>query len=111
MNDNWLLNLRGWTPEGRPIIRNKDGSFSTERTITVTEPGINYGMPTNIPTMFGGMSVSPEEAIQRIMRMNGFDPDTMNYMRSYTSIPEAESAAQTRSNNLNQLLNWVNSLK
>lgn len=39
---------------GRPIIRNEDGSFSTEESITVTDERLNGGRPTNIPSIWGG---------------------------------------------------------
>lgn len=34
------------------FVQNRDGSRSTERTITVTHPLLNNGKPTNIPTIF-----------------------------------------------------------
>src|SRR4030095_10345365 len=40
----------------QPIV-NPDGSVTTERSITVTEPGLNTEAPTNIPTVWGGRVV------------------------------------------------------
>ena len=87
----------GETEEGRPIVRNADGSVSTERTITVTEDGINNGRPTNIPTMYGGRIVDEATAIQIISDNNGVDPDTGKKLSSFASINEAENAAEARS--------------
>lgn len=44
----------------RPIIRNKDGTFSTEKTITVERDGRFF----NIPTIINGREVSPKLAIE-----------------------------------------------
>jgi hypothetical protein len=88
------------TSEGRPIVKNEDGSVSTERTITVTDERINGGKPTNIPTMFGGKQVSEEEAIERIARAGGKDPETGRPLPGYNSIEEAVKAAKERSENL-----------
>ncbi len=44
----------------RPIINNKDGSYSTERSITV---GMD-GKFINIPTIIDGKEVTPDEAIE-----------------------------------------------
>lgn len=90
----------GTTPEGRPIIQNPDGSVSTERTITVTHPSINDGKPTNIPSIYGGKSVSEQEAIKIISENKGVDPETGRKMVGYTSIEEAEEAAKKRSSSI-----------
>ena len=45
----------------RPMIDNNDGSFSTERTITVGMDGRHY----NIPTIWDGKEVSEDEAISK----------------------------------------------
>ena len=50
----------GKTSEGRVIVENEDGSFSTERSETVEIDG----MFVNIPTMFGGKVVDVQEAVQ-----------------------------------------------
>lgn len=88
------------TPEGRQIVDNEDGSFSTERTITVTDPRINSGRPTNIPSMFGGQQVSQDLAIDAITRNNGVDPETGRTLEGFDSIDEAVAAAQQRSESL-----------
>ena len=83
---------------GRQVVKNPDGSVSTERTITVTHPRINNGLPTNIPSMFGGKEVSEDEAIEIIIRAGGFDPETGRYLPGFNTIEDAVKAAQQRSN-------------
>jgi hypothetical protein len=89
--------VQGKTGEGRPIIKNPDGSVSTERTITVTHQSINGGRPTNIPSMFGGKEVSEEEAVKRIAAAGGKDPETGKNLPGFNSIQEAVEAAEGRS--------------
>lgn len=95
----------GTTPEGRPIMRNADGSVSTERSITVEIPEINGGKPTNIPTMFGGREVQPDEAIRKIIEAGGRDPETGRVLPGYASNEEAENAARGRSQAIGATVN------
>lgn len=85
------------TAEGRPILRLPGGDIETEKTITVTDPRINGGQATNIPSIYGGKHVSEDEAIQIIAKNKGVDPDTKQPMVGYPSIAEAERAAVARS--------------
>ncbi|MBP7482195.1 MAG: hypothetical protein KA788_06655, partial [Lacunisphaera sp.] len=85
----------GKTDEGRPIVKNPDGSVSTERSVTVEIDG----KWVNIPSMFGGKEVSEEEAVN-IMQQNGMvDPETGRTMPTFNSLEEAETAARARSEN------------
>jgi hypothetical protein len=69
----------GKTSEGRPILANPDGSFSTERTTTILDAGQWY----NIPTIFNGKAVSERQAVD-IMRKNKYvDPDTGRQILGY----------------------------
>lgn len=86
----------------RPPVQNRDGSVSTERSITVTDPRLNDGRPTNIPSMFGGREVSQDEAIERIVRAGGKDPETGRSLPAFDSIEEAVAAAKARSERLGQ---------
>src|SRR5688500_10951296 len=45
----------------RPILDNGDGSYSTEESITVTDPRLNGGRPTNIPSIWGGRRTGNED--------------------------------------------------
>ena len=94
----------GKTPEGRPVVLNDDGSVSTERTITISHPGINSGRYTNIPTMFGGKEFSPEVSILKIIKHKGIDPDTGISLPGFGDVRQAEIAAQKRSKELGKLL-------
>ena len=96
--------ILGKTPDGRPIILNEDGSISTERTITITDPRINKGLPTNIPTMFRGKEVDPELAIKIIEKYGGIDPETGKKLPAFKTIKEAEKDAIKRSQELGILI-------
>ena len=74
-------------------IQNPNGSITTERSITVTEPGLNGGRPTNIPTVWSGRVVSDDEAIDNAINSGRRWP-------SYNTIDEAVSAAEERTNDL-----------
>jgi len=88
---------------------NPDGSFSTERSITVTDPRLNDGKPTNIPTLVKGQS---KENIERILS-GDMDEDIEETailraiervkqgqkLPSYSTIEEAVKAAMQRSEN------------
>lgn len=81
------------TKEGRPVIDNGDGSFSTEKTQTFQFDGKYY----NVPTIYGGKQVSSDEAAN-IISANGFiDPDTGRKLTPYSSLDEAKKAAEERS--------------
>ncbi len=82
---------------GRPLQSIGDGKFESERSITVQHPSINAGQPTNIPSIFGGETVTEAEAIANIVDSGGVDPETGRALPSFPSIPEAEAAAIQRS--------------
>lgn len=84
-------------PPGRPRVQNNDGSFSSELSATVTDPRLNAGQPTNIPTMFSGRQESEDAAIQRIIDAGGVDPETGRQLSGFDSTPEAVDAARARS--------------
>jgi len=88
------------TGEGRPIFKNQFGDSVTERTITVTDPGINQGRPTNIPTVSGGKFLSDRDAINSIISAGGKDPITGRALQGFDSIDEAVTSAKSRSANL-----------
>lgn len=89
-----------YTSLGRPTIINVDGTRSTERNITITDPRINQGRPTNIPSLYGGKEVSEEEAIQIIAANKGIDPETGRLMVGFDSVEDAIHAAKVRSEEL-----------
>ena len=63
----------GKTDEGRLIVKNPDGSVSTERSITEQIDG----KWMNIPSMYGGKEVSPDEAVDIIRKNKGVDPESI----------------------------------
>ena len=73
--------------KSRPMIGNADGSFSTEKTITVEIDGKFF----NIPTIVNGKEVSEDEAVSL------FRDGKNQAVGSYNSIAEAEAAAEARS--------------
>jgi len=90
------------TASGRPLVGNDDGTFSTERSITVTDQRINNGLPTNIPSMFNGQQVPEDEAINKIVQAGGVDPENGRQLEGFKTIDEAVSAAKARSHSLDQ---------
>jgi hypothetical protein len=72
-----------------PGILNKDGSISTERSITMDVPGVGW---VNMPSIYFGRKLTPEQSVDYYLRgmfTNAFGP--------FTSLQDAESAAELRS--------------
>jgi len=72
----------------RPILKNADGSFSTERTITVERDGRWF----NVPTIIDGERHDEREISQRFE-----DGEDLPTVGEFASLEEAEQAAQSRS--------------
>jgi len=83
----------GKTDEGRLIVKNPDGSVSTERSITEQIDG----KWMNIPSMYGGKEVSPDEAVDIIRKNKGVDPETGRVLPKFNSMQEALKEAERRS--------------
>ena len=79
------------THDGLPARKNADGSYSTEVSITVTDPRLNEGKPTNIPSLWGGKEVDEETAVKNAIKSG-------NKYKSFDSINEAVESAKARSN-------------
>lgn len=79
------------THDGFPARKNADGSYSTEVSITVTNPKLNGGKPTNIPSLWGGKEVDENTAVENALA-------TGKKYESFPTIPEAVAAAKERSN-------------
>lgn len=76
----------GYLPEGRPIVRNPDGSVSTHRNI-----GVGLGdQEFLLPTMYGGGQVSPDTAVDIARRTRGMDPETGQPFPRFQSPGELE---------------------
>jgi hypothetical protein len=67
-------------------IKNRGGSVSTERTITI---GVN-GQFMNVPTIINGKQRSPEEAIQNALK-------NKQKFKKFKTRTEATTAAKRRS--------------
>ena len=80
------------TFEGRAVVKNPDGTWSHERTITI-EAG---GKHMNIPTMFGGKEVPPDKAVEIMRKNNWVDPDTGKKVPTFTSQKAAVEAAEKK---------------
>jgi hypothetical protein len=72
---------------GKPIVQNADGSFSTERTITVEADGRHY----LIPTIVDGKARPPDEAVEL------WKKGTNKAVGDFATAAEAETAAKARS--------------
>lgn len=78
------------THDGLPAVVNADGSRSTELTITVTDPRLNAGRPTNIPSLWGRKVLDESGAVAAAVKSGRAFP-------SFKSIDEAVTAAKARS--------------
>jgi len=79
---------------GRPILHNPDGSISTEESITITDPRLNAGAPTNIPSIWNGRrTASEDEAIAAALASG-------QQFQSFPTIDDAVAAAKARSEGL-----------
>lgn len=79
------------THDGLPARQNADGSQSTELSITVTDPRLNGGKPTNIPSLWGGQVVDNDTAVTNALA-------TGKPYQSFGTIDQAVASAKARSN-------------
>ena len=87
----------GRTGEGRKVFQGSRGRFS-EKSLTVTNPRINKGQPTNIPTVSAsGRVMGEKQAAKAVIRAGGKDPVTGRKLRGHGSIKAAVNAAKRRS--------------
>jgi hypothetical protein len=78
--------------ESRALL-NANGTISTENSVTGNDPRFP-GQYYNFPTIWGGKQINPDDALVRAM----LGEKRGQFSRpSYGSIPEAEEAAQLRS--------------
>lgn len=68
----------------RPKVRNPDGSYSTVKTITITD---NEGRGINIPTVVDGTVLDPKQAIEHFKK-------TKQHLGVYKTQEDAMNAAQ-----------------
>jgi hypothetical protein len=94
---------QGVLPDGRHIVRNGSNSergpgYSTRFQMTEKIPGFGW---MNLPTMYQGLQVSPDEAVDIIRKNNGVDPDTGNPLPVFPSLETAVTAAERMSKSTN----------
>lgn len=90
-----------FTTEGRPMYHNNFGGESSEYSIGVKDERINNKALTHIPSIYDGRILNQEDAIQRVVDANGYDPLTGRFIepggdpearsRSIVGIPRTES--------------------
>lgn len=78
------------THDGHAPLDNPDGTQSTEISITVTDPRLNGGKPTNIPSLWERKVVDEDTAVTNALRSG-------KRYRSFNTIEEAVAAARARS--------------
>lgn len=87
----------GRTYGGRHVLRNPDGTFATEESLTVNDPRLNRGAWTNLPSIWGGRRFDEDAAVELARRSGETYP-------SFGTLEEAEAAAQARTEGLGREL-------
>ena len=80
---------------GRPRLPNEDGSFSTERTITVPLGGRWY----NVPTIIDGVEY-PEDLVAKMFAMGRVAP-----VGEFPTVEQATRSASARSGYIDRMRN------
>jgi len=80
----------------RPRIPMGDGSYATEYSITVTDPRLNDGRPTNIPSIWGGQFLGDDAAVENAVQSG-------QTFAAFDTIAQAERAAERRSQMLGEI--------
>lgn len=101
-NSPMLGNQKGWQPgigapidRSRPILENNDGSFSTERTITVQG---RDGQWYNLPTIINGKAYDPAQ-VQQAFEGGQNIPN----VGVFKTLQQAEQAARARSSEIGRV--------
>ena len=87
------------TQYGRKVYKDQFGAIHSESTTTIESP---EGGWMNIPVIYNGRYVSPDQARAIIIKNGMVDPETGEKVQSYESIPKAEEAAKQRMRTLNK---------
>lgn len=82
---------------GRPILRTPSGDVATEMGITVMDPRLNGGKPTNLPSIWGGKSLGDRDAVTAALNSG-------QKFAAYKSIPAAVKASKEHSAELGRYL-------
>lgn len=95
-----LTSIGKKTKEGRPIYKNQEGESVSEYSTTENVPEL--GGWINLPTVYDGGFVSPDEAVQRAIDTQGHDSVTGRKLNVFNNMSEAVNAAKNRSKSLSQ---------
>jgi len=88
-------------------IKNPDGSLTTEFSMTLRDPR-DRSKWVNIPSVFNGRVVTPQEAVDIIFGKNkGVDPESGQEVKTFKTAKEAVRAAKARSNALGKIMDII----
>lgn len=94
----------GKTSQGKPVVKNPDGSVSTHRMATV---GVDSGA-MNLPTMYGGKRYSVQEAFKIAQKNKFVDPDTGERLQVHKSEAAARADYELRQHRqIDRDASWV----
>lgn len=79
------------THDGYPAVQLENGSHMTEYSITVTDPRLNNGRPTNIPSLWERKIVDQDTAVDKALK-------SKKEYKSFDTIEEAVSDSERKSN-------------
>jgi len=79
------------THDGYPAVKLEDGSHMTEYSITVTDPRLNNGRPTNIPSLWERKIVDQDTAVNKAIQ-------SKKEYKSFDTIRDAVSDSERKSN-------------
>jgi hypothetical protein len=79
------------THDGYPAVQLENGSHMTEYSITVTDPRLNGGKPTNIPSLWERKIVDQNTAVEKALQ-------SKKEYKSFDTIKEAVSDSERKSN-------------
>ena len=79
------------THDGYPAVQLENGSHMTEYSITVTDPRLNNGRPTNIPSLWERKIVDQNTAVDKALQ-------SKKEYKSFDTIKEAVSDSERKSN-------------
>lgn len=82
---------------GRPMWRTASGEIATEMGRTVTDPRLNHGKPTNIPSIWDGKVFGEDGAVRAAVASGQSFP-------SFKSIPRAVEASKAHSAELGRYI-------
>lgn len=79
------------THDGYPAVKLENGSHMTEYSITVTDPRLNNGRPTNIPSLWERKIVDQDTAVDKAIQ-------SKKEYKSFDTIKDAVSDSERKSN-------------